>query len=150
MEPGLQSIYDEIKILRTSKISFQVDCEDGQSCFAKNQGTDLWSRVFASLIILYEFVVWIIVIIVGVKYILSIDPSDIGNVVQASVAVGFIDQIDDMALFIYGKMGGKTKTDHFCCTKPTCRLSSAIAFHTIFAIFGISFLLAYGLHNSYC
>ena len=49
------------------------------------------------------------------KYTLSIDPQDIGDVIQGSVAIGFIDQIDDMALFLYGETGESTKTDHFRC-----------------------------------
>ena len=152
MEPGLLSIFNEMKILRTSKISFQVYPFSGQSYFAKNKGTDLWSRFFIFLIILYEFVVWMGVLIAGVKYILSIDPSDIGNVVQASVAIGFIDQIDDMALFLYGEDGEQTKTNHFRCDVTMNKSDRSIfkAFTTIPILLSCAFGIVYGLHDSYC
>ena len=152
MEPGLQSIFNEMKILRTSKISFTVNPMDGQSWFAKNKGTNLWSRFCALLIILYEFVVWMGVLIAGVKYILSIDPSDIGNVVQASVAIGFIDQIDDMALFLYGEEGEATKTNHFRCNVTVNKGERSIikTFSTIPILLSCSFGIVYGLHDSYC
>jgi hypothetical protein len=152
MEPGLQSILNELKIMRTSKISFQVDWGNGQSFFAKNKGTDLWSRFCIFLIILYEFVVWMGVLIAGVKYILSIDPSDIGNVVQASVAIGFIDQIDDMALFLYGELGERTKTNHFRCAVGLGKVgrSTFKTFTTIPILLSCAFGIVYGLHDSYC
>lgn len=152
MEPGLQSIFNELKILRTSKISFVVDPGTGQSCFAKNKGTDLRSRFCALLIILYEFVVWMGVLIAGVKYILSIDPSDIGDVIQGSVAIGFIDQIDDMALFLYGEGGEQTKTNRFCCNVAMDKQDRSIfkAFTTIPILLSCSFGIVYGLHDSYC
>ena len=152
MEPGLQSIFNEMKILRTSKISFSVDPMDGHSAIFKNEGSDLWSRFCAFLIILYEFVVWMGVLIAGVKYILSIDPSDIGNVVQASVAIGFIDQIDDMALFLYGEAGEATKTDHFRCnvTMDKRGRSGIKTFTTIPILLSCAFGIVYGLHDSYC
>ena len=152
MEPGMQSIFNELTILRTSKISFLVDQYDGQSWFKKNKGTDILSRSCAILIVLYEFVVWMGVLIAGVKYILSIDPSDIGNVVQASVAIGFIDQIDDMALFLYGELGEKTKTDHFRCNVTMNKIKRSV-FETIFTIpilLSCAFGIVYGLHDSYC
>ena len=57
MEPGLQSIFNELTIIRTSKICFQVNTFDGRSRFLKNEGTNFWSRFLIFLIILYEFVV---------------------------------------------------------------------------------------------
>merc|ERR1711916_181587 len=101
---------------------------------------------------LYEFVVWMGVLIAGVKYILSIDPSDIGNVVQASVAIGFIDQIDDMALFLYGEAGEMTKTDHFRCDVTVDKITRSIIklFTTIPIILSCAFGIVYGLHDSYC
>ena len=152
MEPGLQSIFNEMKILRTSKIRFVVDQDYGQSFFAKNQGTNLWSRFWIFLIILYELVVWMGVLIAGVKYILSIDPSDIGNVVQASVAIGFIDQIDDMALFLYGEVGEMTKTDRFRCNVAMDKDGRSL-FKMVMAIpilLSCAFGIVYGLHDSYC
>ena len=152
MEPGLQSIFNEMKILRTSKISFCVDPFDGQSCFVKNAGTNLESRCSAFLIILYEFVVWMGVLIAGVKYILSIDPQEIGDVIQGSVAIGFIDQIDDMALFLYGEAGEKTKTHHYRCN-VTMDKNGRIGIKSLFTIpilLCCAFGIVYGLHDSYC
>ena len=152
MEPGLQSIFNEMKIMRTSNICFRLDASTGQSCFANNYGTDLWSRFWILLIILYEFVVWMGVLIAGVKYILSIDPSDIGNVVQASVAIGFIDQIDDMALFLYGEYGEQTKTDHFRCNVTMDKGNKSVfkMVTTIPILLSCAFGIVYGLHDSYC
>lgn len=152
MEPGLQSIFDEMKILRTSNISFDVDPYDGRSSFAKNKGTDLYSRFWIFLIILYEFVVWMGVLIAGVKYILSIDPQDVGNVIQGSVAIGFIDQIDDMALFLYEGNGESTKTDHFRCNVTLDKGDRTVSkmLTTIPILLSCAFGIVYGLHNSYC
>ena len=152
MEPGLLSIFNELTIMRTSKINFRVVPSTGKSWFAKNQGTNLWSRFLAFLIILYEFVVWMGVLIAGVKYILSIDPSDIGNVIQGSVAIGFIDQIDDMALFIYGERGEQTKTDHFRCNVALDKAGRSFfkSFTTIPILLSCAFGIVYGLHDSYC
>ena len=134
------------------KICFAVDASTGQSWFAKNEGTDLWSRFWIFLIILYEFLVWMGVLITGVKYILSIDPQDIGDVIQGSVAIGFIDQIDDMALFLYGEAGETTKTDHFRCdVTMDKRLRSGVrTLTTIPIILSCAFGIVYGLHDSYC
>ena len=152
MEPGLQSIFNELTILRTSKISFLVYPVNGQSWFKKNEGTDLWSRFVTFLIILYEFVVWMGVVIAGVIYILSIDPQDIGDVIQGSVAIGFIDQIDDMALFLYGDVGEKTKTDHFRCNVAKDRKNRSLlkVLTTIPILLSCAFGIVYGLHDSYC
>lgn len=152
MEPGLQSIFDETKILRTSNIRFAVNTFDGQSFFRRNSGTDRWSCICAFLIILYEFVIWMGVLIGGVKYILSIDPQDIGDVIQGSVAIGFIDQIDDMALFLYGDGGEMTKTDHFRCIMTSDRnmRSANKTFFAIPTLLCCALGIVYGLHDLYC
>ena len=152
MEPGLQSIFNELEIFRTSKIIFRVGPIYGMSWFAKNKGTDLWPRFFIFPIILYELFVWMGVLIAGVRYILSINPSDIGNVVQASVAIGFIDQIDDMALFLYGELGEKTKTDHLRCNVTMDKIHRSMfkTFFTIPILLSCAFGIVYGLHDSYC
>ena len=72
--------------------------------------------------------------------------------IQGSVAIGFIDQIDDMALFLYGEAGEATKTDHFRCNVTMDRggRSAFKTYTTIPILLSCAFGIVYGLHDSYC
>jgi hypothetical protein len=57
------------------------------------------TKLLIAYIILYEFAIWVFVLIIGVRYILTTQGT--GNIVQAAVAIVYINEIDNMAIFLY-------------------------------------------------
>jgi hypothetical protein len=70
----------------------------GQAHFKELHKTGGLSRNLAALIVLYEIAIWVVVILVGILYILTTE--EVGNIVQAAVAISSINDIDNMAVVI--------------------------------------------------
>ena len=65
------------------------------------------------VVVLYELLVWICVLIVGIQYIFTIE--DVADIVQGAVALGFINGLDNMAVFVHGTSVERLTTDYFRC-----------------------------------
>ena len=103
--------------------------------------TPLWKRL----------VIWAAVLLVGVNYILSAE--SLGDLVQAAVAITFINELDDMAVFLHGPIAKIIEVTYIRCSKPVLGPENSAMFSmicTIPVIASVSFGIIYGIHNSYC
>jgi len=91
------------------------------------------------------------VLLVGINYILSAET--LGDLVQAAVAITFINELDDMAVFLYGDIAKCNEVMYVRCDKPVLDPAASMTFSmllTIPVIASASFGIIYGIHNSYC
>ena len=103
------------------------------------------------MILFYELLIWVAVLLVGINYILSAET--LGDLVQAAVAITFINELDDMAVFLYGDIAKFIEVTYVRCDKPVldpAGSSGLSAIFTIPVIASASFGIIYGIHNSYC
>ena len=155
--PDLVDVYQEFNIVYYGHLAFTVSTIDGKARITKLTPSR-YARYLALSITFYEFLVWVSVLLLGVHYILTIE--DVGDVVQAAVALSFINQIDNMALFIFGTNGEKLETDHFRCKGKVINLFGSRNFMenaplTISDVLtpilvGISFAAVYGANAIIC
>mmetsp|Transcript_2978 Transcript_2978/g.4560 ORF Transcript_2978/g.4560 Transcript_2978/m.4560 type:complete len:118 (-) Transcript_2978:268-621(-) len=100
--PALWEVITELIIVTASKIYLYQDWKDGETRFVKTDSR-LARRISAVIIVLYELVIWIVVLLIGILYILT--SVGAGNIVQAAVAISFINEIDNMAVIMYADFG---------------------------------------------
>lgn len=88
-------IYEELKLISTKRILYNIPCtckkHKHKLLVVMNFSWLMWLRLF--LVICLELFIWASVAIVGTKYILT-SPST-SDIIQASVAVTFINDIDN-------------------------------------------------------
>jgi len=148
--PALWEVITELIIVTASKIYLYQDWKDGETRFVKTDSR-LARRISAVIIVLYELVIWIVVLLIGILYILT--SVGAGNIVQAAVAISYINEIDNMAVIIYGDFGRHIKSQRYRC-KPLLTTSFHVSFLSwLFlmpAIIVASCGVVYGLHNTYC
>ena len=92
-----------------------------------------------------------VAIIVGINYILSAET--LGDLVQAAVAITFINELDEMAVFLYGTYAKDIEMTYVRCSKPVLDPENSAKLSCIFTIpvvASVSFGIIYGIHNSYC
>ena len=90
-------------------------------------------------------------LLVGINYILSAET--LGDLVQAAVAITFINELDDMAVFLHGDFAKSIEVNYVRCDKPVLDPDASATFSTLFTIpviASVSFGIIYGIHNSYC
>ena len=88
-----------------------------------------------------------VAIIVGVNYTLAAET--LGDLVQAAVATTLINELDDVAVFLYGRMAKSVEVTCVRCEKPACA-STSVALHfflTIPVLVSVSLGITHGLRN---
>ena len=156
MLPGLIEISKEFSIIRTASIYFSHD-EKGDASFKKilSFAEGQTSYIICYLIVLYELTVWTGVTVVGILYITTTDgisSNGIGDIVQATVAIGFINSVDNMAAFLYGDIEKKTQSCRFRC-RPILNNETFTTFMIVFLIPAIVCTcvgVVVGFYNTYC
>ena len=144
--PGLLVIYNEFRIIQSGTCYFKTYFS--VASFGRLVRSKL-GVALAYLVVLYELLIWAAVLLVGINYILSAET--LGDLVQAAVAITFINELDDMAVFLYGPMSKAIEMAYVRCDKPVLEPGSTIpVFFTIPVIASASFGIIYGIHNSYC
>jgi hypothetical protein len=146
MIPDLFIICNEYRIIRSGLIYFQPLTGSFPKLFR-----DPVSVILAYLVLSYEFLVWIAVVLVGINYILVSET--LGDLVQAAVAITFINELDDMAAFLYGGLAERIRVAYFRCDKPTFDDNASVFFSTLLTmpvLVSISCGIIYGIYNSYC
>jgi hypothetical protein len=146
--PGLLVISHELKIIKSGTHFFLADSVSAS--FDKFDRSKLGAAL-AYLVVLYELLIWAAVLLVGINYILSAET--LGDLVQAAVAITFISDLDDMAVFLYGPLAKLIETTYVRCDKPVLDLNASFTFSALFTIpviVSVSFGIIYGIHNSYC
>jgi hypothetical protein len=147
--PGLLVIYNEFRIIQSGTVFFAPNSSATASFTRLDR-----SKVGVSLAyctVLYELLIWVAVLLVGINYILSAET--LGDLVQAAVAITFINELDDMAVFLYGSWAKVNEVRYVRCDKPVLdpRDSTELsAFFTIPVIVSVSFGIIYGIYKSYC
>ena len=147
--PGLLVIFDEFRIIQSGTVSFDNYIYSGAAFKRLDR-----SKVGVSLAyctVLYELLIWAAVLLVGVSCTLSAE--SLGDLVQAAVAITFINELDDMAVFLYGPKAKIIEVTYVRCSKPVLDPGISYALScicTIPVMASVSFGIIYGIHNSYC
>ena len=111
--PSLFEALTELTIVRTAKINSNV-FNDGELCFQK-LSDGLLGISLAFGIVLYELAIWVCVLLIGIQYILTTEGA--GNIVQAAVAISYINEIDNMAVIIMANFTKNIEAKQFRCRK---------------------------------
>jgi hypothetical protein len=146
--PGLLVIHNEFRIIQS-----------GTHCFSSGVTKTWFNRIVRSkvgvalayCVVLYELLIWVAVLLVGLNYILAAET--LGDLVQAAVAITFINELDDMAVFLYGFAAKTIELTYVRCSKPVLDPQASFGLFlicTIPVIASVSFGIIYGIHNSYC
>ena len=146
---SFMEIHNEFVIVRSAKIRFGHH-NTGEAHFKKLLDDQL-PRFLALVIVLYEIAIWVIVLLVGILYILTTE--GVGNIVQAAVAISYINDIDNMAVeIIFGDISDLVRNEKFRCqmTIPSYVRTLMTWFFGTPLIICISCGIVYGLHNTYC
>ena len=146
MVPDFLTIYNEYRIIRSG---LHYYCP-GDGTFNKFSRSTV-GVILAYLILSYELLIWVSVVLVGINYILVSET--LGDLVQAAVAITFINELDDMAAFLYGFIAEDIKDTYFRCDKPILideDISIISAFFTMPVLVSVSCGIIYGIYNSYC
>jgi hypothetical protein len=146
--PSLYEALTELTIVCTAKINSDVFIE-GKLGFKRLSG-GLLGRSLDFGIVLYELAIWVFVLLIGIQYILTTESA--GNIVQAAVAISYINEIDNMAVIILAGITKEIDTSQFRCRKliPD-NVFSALSFLFLLPIIIASSLgIVYGLYNTYC
>ena len=98
------------------------------------------------MVVNYVLLIWAAVLLVGINYILSAET--LGDLVQAAVAITFINELDDMVVDFNGPLAKGFEATYVRCD-PADTFESIQRF-TIYVIVSASFGIVYGIHNSYC
>ena len=148
MIPPLIEIGDEWLIVRTANVAFVYDKDTGEATVERLEKGFRWT---AHLVVLYEFFIWMSVFLDGIMYILT--SKGIGNIIQAAVAIAFIMDIDNVAVFLYGGAAEMNETTRYRCKLPIESKESrswAFILSTVPAIIATAAGIVYGLYNTYC
>ena len=140
------TIYNEYRIIRSGSHIYSP----GFGNFSKFTRSHL-NVILVYLILSYEFIIWVSVVLVGINYILVSET--LGDLVQAAVAITFINELDDMAAFLYGDNAEDIKDTYVRCDKPRLIGDSRTVFSMLLAmpvLVSVSCGIIYGIHNSYC
>lgn len=97
--PSLLEVCDELKIALCAEYLFRYT-HDGYAVVEKLIASRA-GRCVATTIVLYEFAVWLGVLVTGSVLILTTE--GIGDIVGATVAITFVCQLGHMSLFMYGR-----------------------------------------------
>ena len=94
---GLKDIIHEMKIVRYATEVFGYD-ENGKA-YQEVVGNQTFIAILISFIIIgYELLIWMSVLLIGIFYIFTSD--GIGNIIQAAVAIAFINDVDNVAIYV--------------------------------------------------
>ena len=96
--PSLDDILEEFYIVLHAKLKFSYNKDNGR-CQVRFMKCATFGRYYSILVIVWEIVVWIGVLIVGTLYIIT--SSTTGGIIQAIVAIVFINDIDNLAEYFY-------------------------------------------------
>ena len=137
--PGLLVISHEFRIIRSGIIILF-----SSTGFKKLERGGMGVTI-ACFIVGYELLIWISVLLVGINYILTAET--LGDLVQAAVGITFVNELDDMAVFLYRN---SFDGSYFRCDEPTIDASHFSAVFTLPIVVSAAFGIVYGIHNSYC
>ena len=150
--PALNDVINEFKIVASARLVFQVYSPmagEGRAVILRVQ-RNVFNVICCMLVVCYEFIIWIGVLLIGIVYILTSQGA--GNIVQAAVAISFINEIDNMVMwagfhdFNLQSVGFRT---HPVDEKPGERFFFTMIF-AMPVILCISVGIVYGLHTTYC
>ena len=146
--PSLYEALTELTIVCTAKIFFYVG-GDGKSGFEK-LSDKLFGKSLAFGIVVYELAIWLFVLLIGIQYILTTEGA--GDIVQAAVAISYINEIDNMAVIILASFTKSIEARQFRCRKliPDGCFSILSMVFLLPIIIASSCGIVYGLHNTYC
>ena len=144
--PTFRSIYRQWTILRLAVIKFSYD-RCGVAFITKlESGLSL----IAYIILMYELLVCISVLIVGVLYIIT--TSGFINSILAAAALSIVNHIGSFAVPLYGDLAEMVAKEKYRC-EVYLSPSAATAVNTLLNIpvlVASSCGIVYGLHASYC
>ena len=144
LTPGLRFICSEVSIIKLGTLIFRA----GKVL----SGFHELSRPKLGVALAYLTVLWAAVLLVGVNYTLSAET--LGDLVQAAVAITFINELDDMAVFLYGEGAKLAEVTYVRCKVQEGLRPRSLRFlstrYTIPVIASVSFGIIYGTHSSYC
>ena len=146
MMPPLFEIADEWFIVRTANVKFSY--LGGTALVKRLKKGFRWT---AHLVVVYESLIWIAVFLDGIMYILT--SKGVGNIVQAAVAIAFIMDIDNVAVFLFGLAAESNERSKYRCKLPIQdkeSRSTAFVFGTVPVIIAVAAGIVYGLYNTYC
>lgn len=150
--PALNDIINEFKIVSSARLVFQVSSPmagDGQATIARVHRNAI-NVICCMMVVIYESCIWIAVLLIGIMYILT--SPGVGNIVQAAVAISFINEIDNMIMWVgfneYNLQSVRFRT-HPIDENPGKRFFFTIVF-AMPVFLCVSVGIVYGLHASYC
>jgi hypothetical protein len=150
MIPPLIELSDELIIVRTANVRFEYDNvhDTGKAMVLRLAKRFQW---LACLIVLWEAFIWMCVFLDGIIYILT--STGAGDIIQAAVAICFIMDIDNVAVFLYGFAADDNETNRYRCKLPIQEKKTRGAVFMLFTVPVIVTTAAgivYGLYNTYC
>jgi hypothetical protein len=148
MIPPLIELSDELIIVRTANVRFEYYRDTGK---ARMYRLDKGYQWLAYLIVLWEAFIWMCVFLDGIIYILT--STEAGDIIQAAVAICFIMDIDNVAVFLYGYAAEYNEHNRYRCKLPVQdKLVRSIFFllFTVPVIIVTAAGIVYGLYNTYC
>jgi hypothetical protein len=146
--PALYEALTELTIVWTAKIASQVINTGKLEFVSLSDG--LVGRSLAFGVVLYELAIWVCVLLIGIQYILTTEGA--GNIVQAAVAISYINEIDNMAVIILAGFTKIIEARQFRCRKliPDGAFSLLSFFFLLPIIIASSCGIVYVLYNTYC
>ena len=147
--PSLSEVTNEFYIIIFATNVVEHDNETGEVHENVRQNSII-QIVLTTMVVLYELLIWVCVLMVGIVYILTTE--GIGNIIQAAVAISFINEIDNMAVMLFADGGKRSGLTKFEC-KRILKHRDVKDFFTYFALPSlvcVSVALVFGLHRFCC
>ena len=96
--PSLDDILEETFIVRHANLKFCYNKDNG-CCEVRKVEFGTLGRFYSVFVVVWETMVWIGVLAVGTLYILT--SANAGKIIEATVAVVFVNDIDNLAEYFY-------------------------------------------------
>lgn len=146
---------DEFEIAISARIYFRYNITDGKAVIRPLRRSMLGVGC-ALFIVFIQLCIWCFVFITGVWYIITSE--DVSSIVQAALAMEFINHIDNMALFLFEREKELSEKGYFRTRSDNEGAVIAMEERRYFTFFsampallvGVSVALVLGLYASYC